>query len=483
MSAPLLYLLCCRARCNAERLASALAFFPPDPPSYTMDVEKAALPNVDSVDSLGPESVSPRLRWWTGVARNARMRLLPSEGSGFGTMRPLAAPPSCELAVELERRGNARVPLLLWRWPGARATLLVLHGNAADVGGMRDTCLSLAANLRVNVAAVEFTGYGPPRVGTQLPTPTSACADAGAAYEFLTRTRDVRWRTVPGALLLYGQSLGSGPVCWLAARVPVRAIVLHSPIASGLRVVTDNRCLAPCDIFRNLEAASAVARRCDAAFVVHGADDAEVPSSHGVRLAAALNAHAGARRASRAVAAALALPGDGDGAAAGAAAAAAEFRGATLWLVSGAGHNDIIAMHAAEYYARLRAFLADVLVRPDARPRPPAAGRTRPPAVPTLDEAHALATLAAPVVWPSELSGALARAWARAGARNADAAAVPVDADVRSGVGKGAADGGEALEVEAAETAPAHVRSGSAIVPISKTSVTSSLTGGSKDVT
>lgn len=39
-------------------------------------------------------------------------------------------------------------------------------------------------------------------------------------------------------IILYGQSVGSGPTLDLAMRLPcLRAVVLHSPILSGLRVM------------------------------------------------------------------------------------------------------------------------------------------------------------------------------------------------------------------------------------------------------
>jgi hypothetical protein len=39
-------------------------------------------------------------------------------------------------------------------------------------------------------------------------------------------------------IILYGQSVGSGPTIDLASRLPdLRAVVLHSPILSGLRVI------------------------------------------------------------------------------------------------------------------------------------------------------------------------------------------------------------------------------------------------------
>lgn len=39
-------------------------------------------------------------------------------------------------------------------------------------------------------------------------------------------------------IVLYGQSVGSGPTLDLATRLPrLRAVILHSPILSGLRVM------------------------------------------------------------------------------------------------------------------------------------------------------------------------------------------------------------------------------------------------------
>jgi hypothetical protein len=39
-------------------------------------------------------------------------------------------------------------------------------------------------------------------------------------------------------VILYGQSVGSGPTCYLAAKRVCAGVVLHSPIMSGMRVLT-----------------------------------------------------------------------------------------------------------------------------------------------------------------------------------------------------------------------------------------------------
>lgn len=66
------------------------------------------------------------------------------------------------------------------------------------------------------------------------PTEQNTYADIEAAYRCLEEKYGVKEEDV----ILYGQSVGSGPTLDLATRLPkLRAVVLHSPIASGLRVM------------------------------------------------------------------------------------------------------------------------------------------------------------------------------------------------------------------------------------------------------
>lgn len=66
------------------------------------------------------------------------------------------------------------------------------------------------------------------------PTEQNTYADIEAAYECLQQTYGVKEEDV----ILYGQSVGSGPTVDMASRLSrLRAVVLHSPILSGLRVM------------------------------------------------------------------------------------------------------------------------------------------------------------------------------------------------------------------------------------------------------
>ena len=66
------------------------------------------------------------------------------------------------------------------------------------------------------------------------PSEQNTYADIEAAYKCLEET----YGTNTENIILYGQSVGSGPTLHLASRLPhLRAVILHSPILSGLRVV------------------------------------------------------------------------------------------------------------------------------------------------------------------------------------------------------------------------------------------------------
>lgn len=66
------------------------------------------------------------------------------------------------------------------------------------------------------------------------PSEHNTYADIEAAYKCLQENYGAKQEDI----ILYGQSVGSGPTLDLAARLPrLRAVVLHSPILSGLRVM------------------------------------------------------------------------------------------------------------------------------------------------------------------------------------------------------------------------------------------------------
>ena len=112
-------------------VASKMAFFPPDPPSYGVaneEDEPAAASASAAVEDASSRKVATRrvvmtgVRWSVGVeARRVRTR-----------------------------RGSEIIAVYV-RHPGASLTVLFSHGNAADLGKMYGIFVELSARLHVNL--------------------------------------------------------------------------------------------------------------------------------------------------------------------------------------------------------------------------------------------------------------------------------------------------------------------------------------------
>ncbi|TYK09355.1 protein ABHD17B [Cucumis melo var. makuwa] len=172
-------------------MAAKLAFFPPNPPSY---------------------------------------KLVNDEYTGLLLLTPFPHRENVEILKLPTRRGTEIVAVFI-RYPMATSTLLYSHGNAADLGQMYELFIELSIHLRVNLMGYDYSGYGQ---SSGKPTEQNTYADIEAVYKCLEESYGIKQEDI----ILYGQSVGSGPTLDLAARLPLlRAVILHSPILSGLRVM------------------------------------------------------------------------------------------------------------------------------------------------------------------------------------------------------------------------------------------------------
>ncbi|KAH9290906.1 hypothetical protein KI387_035023, partial [Taxus chinensis] len=168
------------------------------------------------------------------------------------------------------RRGQEIVAMYV-RNPLASLTLLYSHGNAADLGQMYELFVELSVHLRVNLMGYDYSGYGQ---SSGKPSEHNTYADIEAAYRCL----EDQYGAKEEDIILYGQSVGSGPTLDLAARLPrLRAVVLHSPILSGLRVMYPVKRTYWFDIYKNIDKISLV--NCPV-LIMHGTSDEVVDCSH-----------------------------------------------------------------------------------------------------------------------------------------------------------------------------------------------------------
>ncbi len=163
------------------------------------------------------------------------------------------------------------------QYPQSKFTILFSHGNATDIGCMRDHLIDMAMKLEASVVCYDYTGYG---LSSGKPSVNATLQDAEAVFQHMTQVYGLK----PEQIVLYGQSLGSGPTLHLAAKFPVRGVVLHSGLTSGLRVIRNVESTHWFDIFPNIDVIKHVN---SPVFVIHGTQDQEIPLHHGQMLASA----------------------------------------------------------------------------------------------------------------------------------------------------------------------------------------------------
>jgi len=179
--------------------------------------------------------------------------------------------------------------------PRSRCAVLYSHGTAETLIGKVDFVDAMAKRLGVAVLAYEYCGYG-----CSDGEPNEACVlgAADAALRWLRR----RWPA--DRIVLWGNSLGSGPTCYLAqCSEPLGGLVLESAFLSTYELAKDYAGLlapllaslapllalfAPIDAFPN-RAWLAQAEQVPA-LVIHGLRDATIPPRHGRSLARQLDA-------------------------------------------------------------------------------------------------------------------------------------------------------------------------------------------------
>jgi pimeloyl-ACP methyl ester carboxylesterase len=145
---------------------------------------------------------------------------------------------------QLTTKSGNKVVATFWRHPFARFTLLYSHGNAADLGQMVELFIELRAHLRVNIMSYDYSGYG---ASTGKPSEFNTYYDIEAVYSCLRSDYGIKQEEI----ILYGQSVGSGPTLHMASRLKrLRGVVLHSAILSGIRVLYPVKMTLWFDIFK-----------------------------------------------------------------------------------------------------------------------------------------------------------------------------------------------------------------------------------------
>ncbi|CAL8308939.1 unnamed protein product [Lota lota] len=309
--------LCCLFCCPPcpGRIAAKLAFLPPEP-TYTLlpDLEAGAAPAPGATGGLGLRSQGGAAvsGGGAGGAVEGKWKLHLMDRAEFQySQRELD---TTEVFLTRSARGNKVGCMYIRCAPTARFTVLFSHGNAVDLGQMSSFYIGLGTRINCNIFSYDYSGYG---ASTGKPSEKNLYADIDAAWHAL-RTR---YGISPENIILYGQSIGTVPTVDLASRYECAAVVLHSPLTSGMRVAFPETKKTYCfDAFPNIEKVSKIT---SPVLIIHGTEDEVIDFSHGLALF---------ERCPKAV--------------------------EPLW-VEGAGHNDIELY--TQYLERLRRFIGQEL--------------------------------------------------------------------------------------------------------------------------
>lgn len=191
--------------------------------------------------------------------------------------------------------------------PRPRATWIYFHGSAGHLGH-QSTILETLYGLGVHLFAFDYRGYGQ-SMGS--PTEVGMRRDARAAWRHVVEERGQS----PERILLHGQSLGGAVAIDAALEHPAAGLVVQSSFLD-VRAMARVRHPQISWIARNqFESIEKVERLAMPKLFIHGTEDETVPVEHG----RALYERASSPK--------------------------------TLFLVPGAGHNDI-HLHAGEMFRR-----------------------------------------------------------------------------------------------------------------------------------
>ena len=188
---------------------------------------------------------------------------------------------------------NSRVALMSYIVNTRRPTILYGHGNASDIGYMNDFLESLSRDLCCNIVSYDYEGYGltVSRDPFNKPTERGCIRATETVYNYLVDDLKV----LPSDIILYGTSIGTGPIVKLGATlaeqgIVVRGILLQTPYSSIFGVVSESiesscyytgRVIEDPNMFKSGEEIGKIKSRIA---IIHGPNDEVIPYANAERL-------------------------------------------------------------------------------------------------------------------------------------------------------------------------------------------------------
>ncbi|WP_316433044.1 alpha/beta fold hydrolase [Leptolyngbya sp. NK1-12] len=163
--------------------------------------------------------------------------------------------------------------------------LLYLHGNGSNLGDLV-TRAKRFHQLGLSVLLIDYRGYG--RSQGPFPSEASVYADAEAAWQYLTQTRQIS----PERIVVYGESIGGAVAIELAVRHPDAAAVIVESSFTSMRAMVARSIpefLLPVDwlLTQQFDSLSKVRSLQVPILLIHGTADTTIPATMSQELFAA----------------------------------------------------------------------------------------------------------------------------------------------------------------------------------------------------
>ena len=171
--------------------------------------------------------------------------------------------------------GNYKIPLLYFPYDNSNCTIVYSHGNASELGHLCEFLFRMCIDLKVNILAYEYIGYGLTR-NTEMydrgtPTENNTYKSLIGALKWLSKqskqTEQSKQSNSNHKVILLGRSIGSGPTIQISVKEVANKIfntnlefigvILISPFMSIIKTQVNNSLLYNAmyymDIFCNYE--------------------------------------------------------------------------------------------------------------------------------------------------------------------------------------------------------------------------------------
>jgi len=164
-----------------------------------------------------------------------------------------------------------------WIKGRGEAALVWYHGNAGNISHRLENARELVERFGLDIFLVDYRGYG---LSEGAPSEPGLYADGLAVYDE-ARARGF----APGAIVLFGRSLGASVAVEVALAREARAIILETPFRSLPAMAREHYPFVPTFLVRSrYDTEAKIARLRIPVLVLHGDRDEIVPLSHAQRL-------------------------------------------------------------------------------------------------------------------------------------------------------------------------------------------------------